>query len=133
MFDEWKTPIYVNDKNAQQNIYNLKNNVTGYAGIPKDVTGMAEKLNTAGYDTHQVGKWDAGMATPTHTPKGRGFDSSFGYFHHANDYYNETCGNGCKWEQFVGCGTLISQLLVSMALEKTTMRKLYLEITLWMS
>lgn len=56
------------------------------------MTGLAEKLRGAGYATHQVGKWDAGMATPDHTPKGRGFQSSFGYFHHANDYYSETAG-----------------------------------------
>lgn len=34
-------------------------------------------------------KWDAGMATVDHTPEGRGFETSFGYFHHDNDYYNE--------------------------------------------
>lgn len=34
-------------------------------------------------------KWDAGMATPDHTPEGRGFETSFGYFHHANDYYSQ--------------------------------------------
>jgi arylsulfatase I/J len=32
------------------------------------------------------------MATPDHTPQGRGYDSSFGYFHHANDYWRETTG-----------------------------------------
>ena len=38
------------------------------------------------------------LATPDHTPKGRGFDSSFGYFHHANDYFTETAGKcqGCN-------------------------------------
>ena len=30
-----------------------------------------------------------GMTTPDHTPKGRGFDSSLNYFHHANGYFNE--------------------------------------------
>lgn len=40
------------------------------------MTVIAEKLKSAGYATHQVGKWDAGMATSTHIPKGRGFDSS---------------------------------------------------------
>ena len=39
------------------------------------------------------------MATPDHIPKGRGFDSSFGYFHHANDYYNETTSGGCKYNK----------------------------------
>lgn len=56
------------------------------------MTGLPAKLREAGYATHQVGKWDAGMATPDHTPMGRGFQSSFGYFHHANDYYTEKAG-----------------------------------------
>ena len=59
-------------------------------GIPRYMTVIAEKLREAGYVTHQVGKWDAGMATSDHTPKGRGFNTSLGYFHHANDYFNET-------------------------------------------
>ena len=36
----------------------------------------------AGYRTVIAGKWDAGMATPTHTPFGRGYDSALCYFHH---------------------------------------------------
>jgi len=32
-----------------------------------------------------VGKWDAGMATPRHTPAGRGYDTSLVYFSHDND------------------------------------------------
>ena len=53
------------------------------------VTGIANKLKLAGFATHQIGKWDAGMATPEHTPRGRGYDSSFGYYHHDNDYWTE--------------------------------------------
>ena len=41
---------------------------------------MAQVMKNAGYRTAMVGKWDAGMATPEHTPRGRGFDTSFGYF-----------------------------------------------------
>ena len=46
----------------------------------------------------QVGKWDAGMATPQHTPQGRGYDSSLGYFEHKNDFWTmasmqTTCHN----------------------------------------
>ncbi len=48
------------------------------------MTGLATKLKTAGYATHMVGKWDAGMATVDHTPAGRGYDTSLIYFHHAN-------------------------------------------------
>lgn len=29
----------------------------------------------------------AGMATPQHTPQGRGYDSSLGYFEHKNDFW----------------------------------------------
>ena len=36
--------------------------------IPRNMTGIAAVLKKAGYATHQVGKWDAGMATPSHTP-----------------------------------------------------------------
>jgi arylsulfatase I/J len=30
------------------------------------------------------------MATPAHTPAGRGYDSSLNYHHHENDYWNQT-------------------------------------------
>jgi len=33
-----------------------------------------------------------GMATHEHTPEGRGYDTSFGYFHHDNDYWTEQVG-----------------------------------------
>ena len=88
-----RLPIHVNDQNAAPNIYNPDDPVSGFAGIPRKMTGLAAKLKNAGYATHQVGKWDAGMATPDHTPMGRGFQSSFGYYHHANDYYTEIVGS----------------------------------------
>ena len=87
-----RLPIHVNDLNVDPDHYNPNDPVSGFAGIPRNMTGIAEKMKGAGYATHQVGKWDAGMATQDHTQKGRGFDTSFGYFHHANDYYNETVG-----------------------------------------
>jgi len=88
-----RLPIHVNDQNIDPGFYNPADKVSGYAGIPLGMTGIAEKLKEAGYATHQVGKWDAGMATPHHTPQGKGFDSSFGYFHHDNDYYTEVLGS----------------------------------------
>ena len=57
-------------------------------GIPRNMTGLAKMLKQAGYKTHQVGKWDAGMATPQHTPQGRGYDTSLGYFEHKNDFWS---------------------------------------------
>lgn len=53
-------------------------------GIPKNMTSIAAKLNGAGYDSHFVGKWDAGMRTPTHTPHGRGYKTGLSYFSHGN-------------------------------------------------
>lgn len=37
-------------------------------------------------------QWDAGMATPDHTPMGRGYHSALHYFHHANDYWSMATG-----------------------------------------
>ena len=38
-----------------------------------------------------IGKWHVGMASASsQTPKARGFDSSLGYFHATNSYYDET-------------------------------------------
>jgi arylsulfatase A-like enzyme len=51
-------------------------------GMPTNMTGIAEKLTAAGYAAHQVGKWNVGMATHRHTPVGRGYNSSLGYFNY---------------------------------------------------
>jgi arylsulfatase A-like enzyme len=59
------------------------------AGIPKEMTGIAEKMILANYSTHFVGKWDAGMATPTHIPKGRGYSTSLNFFSHGNWMWTE--------------------------------------------
>ena len=52
-------------------------------GVPFNMTTIAQKLvNEGGMEAHQVGKWDVGAATPTHTPVGRGFKTSLNYFGH---------------------------------------------------
>ena len=77
--------IHVNVLNDDMSIWNPRDPVAGFAGIPRNMTTMAMKLKAAGYKTHMAGKWDAGMATEDHTPQGRGYDTSLNYFHHAND------------------------------------------------
>ena len=84
-----RLPIHVNDLNQDIDNYNPNDPVSGYAGIPRNMTVIASKLKEAGYATHLVGKWHAGCATPDHIPIGRGFDSSFGYLNGMNDYYTE--------------------------------------------
>ena len=54
------------------------------------MTTMPRWLKNSGYRTAFVGKWDAGMATYAHTPSGRGFEASLGYFTHRNDYWDQS-------------------------------------------
>ena len=58
-----RLPVHVNQ--------NLQNPDQPNQGIPRNMTGMAAKMKLANYSTHFVGKWDAGMATPFHTPQVR--------------------------------------------------------------
>ena len=59
--------------------------------------GIAAKMKLANYSTHFVGKWDAGMVTPMHTPQGRGYDTSLHYFDHYTDYWNQQqLSSGCN-------------------------------------
>eukprot|EP01065_Artemidia_motanka_P050107 TRINITY_DN84_c0_g1_i1.p1 TRINITY_DN84_c0_g1~~TRINITY_DN84_c0_g1_i1.p1 ORF type:complete len:546 (+),score=187.82 TRINITY_DN84_c0_g1_i1:63-1640(+) len=88
-FQSGRLPVHVNVENADPTCVNPADPVGGYAGIPVNMTGIAEKMRAAGYKTHMTGKWDVGMATYTHSPSGRGYDSWLGYFHHANDYWTE--------------------------------------------
>jgi len=81
--------VHVNSVNTGVTFWQPADNVSGFAGIPRAMTGMAQKMKKGGYCTHMVGKWDAGMATPQHTPLGKGYDSWMGYFQHANDYWQE--------------------------------------------
>ena len=82
-------PDHVNPLNTGVIVNNPDDPISGFQGIPRNMTGIAEKLKGQGYKTHMVGKWDAGMATPDHTPMGRGYDSFYGYFQHANGYWNK--------------------------------------------
>jgi len=89
-----RLPVHVNTVNTGPIVHNPKDPVSGFAGVPRNMTGLATKLKSAGYRTHAIGKWDVGMATPEHTPIGRGYESWLGYYQHANDYWND--GSGLK-------------------------------------
>lgn len=80
-FISGRLPVHVTQK--------LKDPEAPNCGVPRNMTGIAHVLKKAGYATHQVGKWDAGMSTPHHTPQGRGFDTSLGYFEHKNDFWSK--------------------------------------------
>lgn len=88
-FQSGRLPVHVLITNVSPLVTNSSDPVSGYAGIPRNMTGVATKLRAAGYRTAMVGKWDAGMATPDHTPHGRGYEEWMGYFQHANDYWEK--------------------------------------------
>uniref|UniRef100_A0A6U7P1N7 Sulfatase N-terminal domain-containing protein n=2 Tax=Haptolina brevifila TaxID=156173 RepID=A0A6U7P1N7_9EUKA len=65
-------------------------------GVPINMTLLPEKLATAGYVSHFVGKWHIGMARrQASPPEARGFATSLGYFHSTNNYYNGLRAEGC--------------------------------------
>eukprot|EP00729_Bicosta_minor_P029451 gene29451-34302_t len=66
-------PLHVNMHNADPLLYNASSASGVGAGIPRNMTGLGLKMKAGGYRTVMAGKWDAGMATPTHTPFGRGY------------------------------------------------------------
>lgn len=91
-----RAPIHANVINASPEVSNPDDPIAGFAAMPRNMTGIAEVMKSAGYATHMVGKWDVGMATVDHTPAGRGYDTSLIYFHHSNDYWTftaEKCGD----------------------------------------
>jgi arylsulfatase A-like enzyme len=71
-------------------------------GVPSNMTVLAAKLKARGYATHFLGKWHIGMASrSTMTPRARGFDTSLGYFHSTNSYYDSRRAEGCAGEEAV--------------------------------
>lgn len=46
-------------------------------GVDLRMTMVSEKLKSAGYSTHQIGKWHAGSSSAANLPVNRGFDSSY--------------------------------------------------------
>jgi len=80
-----RNPIHVNTVNTSPQLRNPHDPVSGYSGIPRNMTTIATKMSGAGYATYMYGKWDVGMATKTHTPEGRGYAHSLVYYHHVND------------------------------------------------
>jgi len=85
-----RNPLQVNVLNDDMVVHNASDPVGGWAGAARNFTGIATKLAAAGYATHQIGKWDVGMGSNDHTPRGRGYSSSLIYFFHENDYWDDT-------------------------------------------
>ena len=55
-FNTGRNPIHVNTGNDGLTLVNPQDPVSGFAGIPRNMTGIAEKMAAAGYVTGQAGK-----------------------------------------------------------------------------
>ena len=58
--------------------------------MPLNQTTIADELKRGCYATHCVGKWDLGMMKWEYTPTYRGFDTFYGYYSAAQDYFNHS-------------------------------------------
>ena len=63
------------------------NNLARAAQNDLPAANMGILLQSAGYRTGAVGKWDLGGSIGVTTPTGRGFDSFFGFFGAENSFY----------------------------------------------
>ena len=52
-----RNPIHVNTGNDALTLYNPKDQISGFSGVPRNMTAIAEKLASVGYNTVQAGKW----------------------------------------------------------------------------
>ncbi|CAL1291149.1 unnamed protein product [Larinioides sclopetarius] len=59
-------------------------------GVPLRFKFLPEKLKEVGYSTHLIGKWHLGFCNLSYTPTRRGFDTFFGFYNGALDYFSHT-------------------------------------------
>ena len=52
-----RNPIHINVLNSDLAAVNLADPVSGFAGLPRNLTTLPSKLLAAGYNTVQAGKW----------------------------------------------------------------------------
>ena len=60
-------------------------------GLTLNRTLIPEALKELGYKTHIIGKWHLGHCNKAYLPLSRGFDTHYGYWEGAEDYYTKVC------------------------------------------
>jgi len=81
-----RDPMHVNYVNNGAMAWNPENRISGYGGVPPNMTLIGTKMKEAGYNTAYTGKWDVGFASVAQMPYYNGFDKFQGYLQHANSY-----------------------------------------------
>jgi arylsulfatase A-like enzyme len=68
-------------------------------GLPLEERTLAQALKEAGYATAICGKWHLGHFSPEYLPTRRGFDSQYGHYNGALDYFTHIRDGGFDWHR----------------------------------
>ena len=68
-------------------------------GLPLDERTLPQALKEAGYTTHISGKWHLGHFQPAYLPTRRGFDTQYGHYNGAIDYFTHARDGGHDWHR----------------------------------
>ena len=64
-------------------------------GMHTNVTTLGEKLRSANYSTHAIGKWHLGICNKAFWPTNRGFDHFSGFMGGITDYITHRTDGEC--------------------------------------
>ncbi|HCN29927.1 MAG TPA: arylsulfatase [Verrucomicrobiales bacterium] len=68
-------------------------------GLPLEERTLPQALKEAGYTTHISGKWHLGHFLPDYLPTRRGFDTQYGHYNGALDYFTHDRDGGHDWHR----------------------------------
>ena len=68
-------------------------------GLPLDERTLPQALKEAGYSTHIVGKWHLGHFASPYLPTQRGFDTQYGHYNGAIDFFTLSRDGGLDWHR----------------------------------
>ncbi len=68
-------------------------------GLPLTERTLPQALKEAGYFTALAGKWHLGHFDPAYLPTRRGFDSQYGHYNGALDYFTHVRDGGFDWHR----------------------------------